>query len=58
MKRTRYAEEAILYVLPMRFGGPAEARVCCGYYRIYILLRREGWKVNYKRVYRPYEKGG
>ncbi len=29
-----------------------------GYYRIYILLRREGWKVNHKRVYRLYQKEG
>ncbi len=25
-----------------------------GYYRIYIMLRREGWLVNHKRVYRLY----
>jgi putative transposase len=32
----------------------AAARVRYGYYRIYILLRREGWKINHKRVYRLY----
>ena len=30
----------------------AAARVRYGYFRIYILLRREGWKINHKRVYR------
>ena len=42
----------------MRIRELAEARVRYGYYRIYILLRREGWKVNHKRVYRLYQKEG
>jgi len=42
----------------MRIREIAEARVRYGYYRIYILLRREGWKVNHKRVYRLYQKEG
>jgi putative transposase len=42
----------------MRIRELAEARVRYGYYRICILLRREGWKVNYKRVYRLYQKEG
>lgn len=29
-----------------------------GYFRIYILLRREGWLVNHKRVYRLYREDG
>jgi putative transposase len=29
-----------------------------GYFRIYILLRREGWRVNHKRVYRLYRAEG
>ena len=36
----------------MRMRELAEARVRYGDYRIYILLRREGWEVNHKRVYR------
>ena len=36
----------------------AAARVRYGYFRIYILLRREGWKVNHKRVYRIYRQEG
>jgi len=29
-----------------------------GYFRIYILLRREGWVVNHKRAYRLYREDG
>jgi putative transposase len=29
-----------------------------GYFRIYILLRREGWVVNHKRVDRLYRNDG
>jgi putative transposase len=29
-----------------------------GYPRLYILLRREGWQVNLKRVYRLYKLEG
>ncbi len=34
----------------------AETRVRYGYRRIHVLLRREGWDVNAKRVYRLYSK--
>ncbi len=34
----------------------AETRTRCGYPRIYVLLRREGWAINHKRVYRLYER--
>lgn len=36
----------------------AETRVRYGYRRIHILLRREGWQVNVKRVYRLYAEEG
>jgi putative transposase len=36
----------------------AAARVRYGYFRIYIMLRREGLKINHKRVYRLYREEG
>ena len=36
----------------------AAARVRYGYFRIYILLHREGWNINHKRVYRLYRQEG
>ena len=36
----------------------AAVRTRYDYYRIYILLRREGWLVNHKRVYRLYRDDG
>ena len=36
----------------------ATARVSYGYRRIHVLLQREGWRVNHKRVYRLYRLEG
>jgi len=36
----------------------AAIRVRYGYQRIHVLLRREGWQVNHKRVYRLYRQAG
>ena len=36
----------------------AETRVRYGYRRIHVLLRREGWQVNAKRIYRLYREQG
>ena len=36
----------------------ASTRVRFGFWRIYLLLRREGWKVNHKRIYRLYKAEG
>ncbi len=44
--------------LRMRIKEIAAVRVRYGYFRIYILLRREGWRVNHKRVYRIYRQEG
>ena len=38
----------------MRLKELAAVRVRHGYRRLHILLRREGWQVNSKRVYRLY----
>ena len=42
----------------MRIGGLAVARVRYGYRRITVLLKREGWSVGKKRVYRIYKAEG
>ncbi|MET3762288.1 transposase InsO family protein [Sphingomonas sp. UYEF23] len=44
--------------LVMRIRDLAATRTRCGYFRIYILLRREGWVANHKRVYRLYRDDG
>jgi putative transposase len=36
----------------------ANARVRFGFWRIYVLIRREGWIVNHKRIYRLYKAEG
>jgi putative transposase len=42
--------------LQIRIRDFATSRVRYGYRRIQILLQREGWKVNQKRVYRLYKQ--
>jgi putative transposase len=44
--------------LRMRLRDLAAARVRDGYRRLHILLQREGWRVNHKRVYRWYRLEG
>jgi putative transposase len=44
--------------LMLRIRDLAATRTRYGYFRIYILLRREGWFVNHKRVYRLYREDG
>ena len=44
--------------LVLRIRDLAATRTRYGYFRIYILLRREGWVVNHKRVYRLYRNDG
>ena len=44
--------------LKQRICEIAAARVRYGYLRIHTLLRREGWHVNHKRVYRVYCEAG
>jgi putative transposase len=42
----------------MRIRELAAVRVSYGYRRLHVLLRREGWKVNHKLVYRVYREEG
>lgn len=44
--------------LRMRLRDLAAARVRYGYRRLHVLLRREGWSVNHKRIYRLYRLEG
>lgn len=45
-------------VLRMRIKEIAGTRVRYGYKRIHVLLQREGWQINHKRVYRLYREAG
>lgn len=44
--------------LRQRLKALAAERARFGYYRLHILLRREGWCVNHKKVYRLYREEG
>ena len=44
--------------LLQRIRENAATRVRYGYRRVHTLLRREGWHVNVKRVYRLYRRDG
>ena len=44
--------------LRLRIRDLAAARVRYGYRRVHIMLQREGWQVNHKRVYRLYRAQG
>jgi putative transposase len=44
--------------LRVRLRDLAAARVRYGYRRLHVLLRREGWRINHKRVYRLYREEG
>lgn len=45
-------------LLSMRIKEITEVRVRYGYRRVHVLLRREGWNINHKRVYRLYALQG
>ncbi len=44
--------------LRVRLKDLAGARVRYGYRRLHVLLMREGWQINHKRVYRLYKLEG
>ena len=61
MHRTRYRYRSRAQdqtALRMRLRELAAVRVRYGYRRLHVLLRREGWLVNAKRVYRLYRLEG
>ena len=41
-------------LLKQKIRDIAYSRVHYGYHRILAVQQREGWKINHKRVYRPY----
>ncbi len=53
--QSRADEQASLRI---RLRDLAAARVTYGYRRLHVLLHREGWRVNHKRVYRLYRLEG
>jgi putative transposase len=53
--RSRKDEQAALRI---RIRDLAYSRMSYGYQRIHVLLQREGWKVNHKRIYRLYREEG
>jgi putative transposase len=52
------SRRAVQAELTERIKEIAATRVRYGYRRIHVLLRREGWPVNAKRVYRLYRENG
>ena len=65
-KATGTARSSVLYrsvrpsqaPLRARIRELVSVRVRAGYRQVFILLRREGWRVNHKRVYRLYTEDG
>lgn len=53
--RSRKADQA---ALAKRIKEICETRVRYGYRRVHVLLRREGWDVNHKKVHRIYNELG
>ena len=45
-------------LLSMRLRELAVSRVRFGYRRLTVMFRREGWRVNAKRIYRLYTEDG
>ena len=49
------SRRADVTLLKLRMRDIAATHVRYGYRRIHVLLRREGWTLNHKKVYRLYK---
>ena len=61
MSRSLYAYQSVARdasALVMRIKEIAATRVHYGYRRVHVMLKREGWQDNHKRVYRLYQAEG
>ena len=61
MSRSLYRYQSVRQdasALTMRIKEIANTRVHYGYRRVHVMLRREGWQDNVKRVYRLYREEG
>lgn len=61
LSRTVYRYESVVRdqsALEMRIKEITEVRVQYGAPRVYVMLRREGWRDNHKRVERVYRELG
>ncbi len=58
MKTSKFTEAQIAFVLKQRIKEICVTRVRYGYRRVQVLLRRDGWAVNPKRIYRLYKELG
>ena len=45
-------------ILRLRIREITETRIHYGYRRVHVMLRREGWRDNHKRIYRLYSEKG
>lgn len=56
----RYKGKRGLLDVPVRvrIEEIARVRIRYGYRRIHVLLKREGWRINHKRVHRIYREAG
>lgn len=51
-------DSAAQVALRIRIRDLSAARIRYGYRRLHVLLKREGWHVNHKRIYRLYSQEG
>jgi putative transposase len=61
MSRSLYRYQSVRQeatALVMRIREIANTRVHYGYRRVHVMLKREGWQDNVKRVYRLYQEQG